>query len=463
MDRRLAAILSADMVGFSRLMETNEDGVFVRQKRHIQELINPEVTKHRGRIVKTTGDGLLAEFPSAADAVKCAIAFQSALPKREADEPEDRQIRYRVGINVGDVIVDDGDIFGDGVNVAARLQSLSEPGGVCVSDIVHQTVLERVDVTFRDLGGQRVKNIKRTIRVWQWTADNQKEPVASDIALRQRVQFCSSEDGTQIAFADLGEGFPILRSPHWQSHIEFEWQSPIRRPLLTELARNHRLVRFDQRGNGLSDWDVERISADAMIEDMNAVVAATQLDQFALLGWSQGAAFAIRYAAENPDQVVCLILADGFMRGRAVRDDPDAERLYNLGRTMIVEGWGLPDHMYRHFFTTNFIPNAPREYAESLDEMQRVSSSPATAARIWDMNNYIDVESFAEQVRCPTLVVHAKGDKMVPISEGQKIARTIPNARFVELPGDNHLFLEYEVSFGIFLEETSAFISEHAG
>jgi class 3 adenylate cyclase len=167
MERRLAAILAADMAGYSRLMEHDEEGVLARQKNHRRELIDPEVASRGGRIVKTTGDGMLVEFASAQDAVRCAIDIQTAMAKRESAAPMDSRIDYRVGINLGDVVIDEGDVFVDGVNVAARLQGLAEPGGVCVSDIVHQVVGDRIREPFRDMGSQRVKNISRPIRVWQ--------------------------------------------------------------------------------------------------------------------------------------------------------------------------------------------------------------------------------------------------------------------------------------------------------
>ena len=175
MERRLTAVLVADMAGYSRLMEQDEDGVINRQKCHRRELIDPEIAGRGGRIVKTTGDGMLAEFSSAQDAVQCAIEIQSAMAERERTSPIDGRITYRVGINLGDIVFDEGDIFGDGVNVAARLQGLAAPGGVCVSDIVHQAVTERLREPFRDMGSQRVKNIHRPVRVWQWTLDAPRE------------------------------------------------------------------------------------------------------------------------------------------------------------------------------------------------------------------------------------------------------------------------------------------------
>ena len=184
MDRRLAAILAADMAGYSRLMEQDEVGVLTRQKAHRRELIDPEIGSRGGRIVKTTGDGVLVEFASAQEAVQCAINIQTAMVERESANAADRRIVYRCGVNLGDIIFDEGDVFGDGVNVASRLQGLSMPGGVCVSDIVHQTVGDRISEPFRDMGSQRVKNISRLIRVWQWTPDAPPE--------EKELEFCDT-------------------------------------------------------------------------------------------------------------------------------------------------------------------------------------------------------------------------------------------------------------------------------
>ncbi|MEK9660634.1 MAG: adenylate/guanylate cyclase domain-containing protein [Alphaproteobacteria bacterium] len=257
MECRLAAILAADMAGYSRLMEIDEVRVVERQKAYLRELIGPEIRNSRGRIVKTTGDGLLVEFASAQDAVRSAIDIQMALSQHERDRSEDERIQYRIGINVGDVVFDEGDVFGDGVNVASRLESLAIPGGVCISDSVHQMVQDRLTEPFHDLGSQRVKNISRTIRVWQWTPDfSATDAESTDEALSQRVQFCIAPDGVQIAYASVGKGPPILKAPNWLNHIEYEWRSPIWGPAFAALAKKHELVRFDQRGNGLSDWDI---------------------------------------------------------------------------------------------------------------------------------------------------------------------------------------------------------------
>ena len=165
--RRLTAILAADVAGYSRLMGANEEGTHERLKAHLGELVNPKIAEHRGRIVKNTGDGLLAEFASVVDAVRCAVEVQRGMIDREPEVPEERRIRFRIGVNLGDVIAEEEDIFGDGVNVAARLEALADPGGICVSRVVRDQVRDRLDYTFEDPGDQQVKNIARPVRVYR--------------------------------------------------------------------------------------------------------------------------------------------------------------------------------------------------------------------------------------------------------------------------------------------------------
>ena len=164
--RRLAAILAADVAGYSRLMGADEEGTHERLKAHLRELVDPRIAEHRGRIVKNTGDGFLAEFASVVDAVRCAVEIQRGMAEREPEVLGDRRLRFRIGINLGDVIAEEHDIFGDGVNVAARLEALAEPGGICVSRVVRDQVRDRLDYTFVDLGEQSVKNIARSVRVY---------------------------------------------------------------------------------------------------------------------------------------------------------------------------------------------------------------------------------------------------------------------------------------------------------
>ena len=171
MERRLAAIFALDMVGFSRLIEDDEAGTLARQKAHRAELIDPSIANHHGRIVKGTGDGLLAEFPSAVDAVDCSAEIQRAMPDREADVSAYRSIAFRIGINVGDIVAEDGDIYGDGVNVAARIEALADPGGVLVSGSAYSQVKNKVELGFEDLGPHRVKNILEPVHIYRVLLD----------------------------------------------------------------------------------------------------------------------------------------------------------------------------------------------------------------------------------------------------------------------------------------------------
>jgi len=462
MERRLAAIMAADMSGYSRLMERDEDGVISRQKGYRRELIDLSIERYHGHIVKTTGDGMLVEFPSAQDAVRCAVEVQDGMVEREGARSFDDRIQYRVGINVGDIVYDDGDVFGDAVNVASRLESLAEPGGVCISDSVHEMVQDRVREEFRDLGSQRVKNISRLIKVWQWTPSSSPQTIeVADTSLSQRIEFCVAPDGVQLAYASIGKGPPVFKAPNWLNHIEYEWRTPVWGPALAEVAKHHRLVRFDQRGNGLSDWESVDICESAMIADMATVVAAAGLERFALFGISQGCAFSIRYAAENPEKVKCLVLLGGFARGSLVRGSPEQKQLHEAATTMIRQGWGSSNPGYRHFFTEAMMPDATAEQKSSFDEFQRVATSPENAARIHEMNGSVEVSELAKSLKVPTLVLHSEGDRRVPLEEGRRMAALIPGARFVALPGNNHALIQGTLAFDKFFNEFHAFLKQH--
>ncbi len=461
MERRLATILAADMVGYSRLIEADESGVLDRQKRHRRELIDAEIAANRGRIVKTTGDGMLVEFVSARDAVRFAIDVQTGMERRESAMPPDRRIQYRIGINIGDIVVDGADIHGDGVNVAARLETLAEPGGVCISDIVHQTVTDGIAEPFRDLGRQRIKNIARPIRVWQWTIDPPAAVEAPALSQQQHVRFCTSADGTKIAWARVGAGPRVLRSPHWLNHIEYEWQNPVFGPFITAFARETTYLRFDQRGNGLSDRHPETITVEANRQDIEAVVAAAGFERFALFGDSQGAAFAVDYALAHPEKVSCLVLLGGYLRGPLRRGDREQAALCETGRRMIAEGWGSTNPYFRQFFSAGFLPEASRAQRSSFDEIQRLATDTEDALRIYDMISRFDLLDRATGLDLPVLVAHVSGDLRVPIEEGRLIARTIPGAEFVELPGDNHLFVEGTPAFDRFFDLAIPFIRQH--
>jgi pimeloyl-ACP methyl ester carboxylesterase len=414
--------------------------------------------------VKTTGDGMLVEFVSVLDAMRCAIAIQESMLVREAESSEEMRIQYRIGINLGDVIVEGDDIFGEGINVAARLETLCEPGGICISDAVHRSIENKVDGGFEFLGEQSVKNIVRPVRVWLWRPTGFGEvDVDEGRGWRpdeQDIRFATSGDGVQIAYAIVGEGPPLVKAPNWMHHLEYDWRSPVWRHLMRELARDRTLIRFDQRGNGLSDRNVESVSLEDYVQDLEAVVDAAGLDRFPLLGISHGCAVSVVYTVQNPGRVKGLILYGGYSRGGRMRGSESEREKADAYVTMIRHGWGQDDPRFRQLFTSAFMPDATPDQMNWFNELQRVSVEPEMAARIREAYADIDITELLPKVDVPTLVLHVRDDGVVPFDEGRRMASLIPNARFVFLEGRNHLMLEDEPAWGRFVTEVRSFLDE---
>jgi len=357
-ERRLAAILATDVAGYSRLMGVDEEGTLSSLKAHRRMLSDPKIREHHGRIFKTTGDGMLVEFPSVVDAVKCAVEIQRGMAARNAAVSPDMRIEFRMGINIGDVIEDEGDVFGDGVNVAARLEGISARGGICISRQVLDLIEGKVDIACRELGRQNLKNIARPVEVYGIDLDAKGSLADRFLAksdLRQEVRYCITPDRIRLAYAKVGSGQPLVRTGHWMSHLEYEWELPISRPHLLELAKSFTLVRYDARGNGLSDWDVGELSLDAWVSDLETVVDAAGLGRFPLLGISQGCAVSIAYAIKHPERVSHLILYGGFATG--LDKNPKvtaAEReRWAAMKTLIKLGWGSDDPTFRQMLLSS--------------------------------------------------------------------------------------------------------------
>ena len=257
--------------------------------------------------------------------------------------------------------------------------------------------------------------------------------------MRQQVQFCTSFDGTRIAYAITGAGTPLVRAPHWFSHLEHDWTNPAFQPWVEDLSKRYAYLRFDQRGCGLSDREVTEISLEAHVHDLEGVVDAAGLERFAIFGVSQGSAFAVAYAARHPERVSHLILYGGFARGWARRGSAEGTQR-NAAQTRLIElGWGSDEPSFRQVFTTQFMPDASPEVIRAFNDMMPLTSSAKTAATIFETNGAVDVQAEARQVRCPTLVVHGTGDQRIPFEEGRRLAGLIPGARFVSLETRNHL------------------------
>ncbi|MGE0350904.1 alpha/beta fold hydrolase [Hydrogenophaga sp.] len=277
--------------------------------------------------------------------------------------------------------------------------------------------------------------------------------------LRQSLRFCSAADGTRIAIASIGSGPPLLRAAHWLSHVEHDLHSPVWRPWLAELARDHRYIRYDQRGCGLSDSAVADFSLDAWVGDLEAVVDSLGLRRFPLIGMSQGGAVAIAYAVRHPDKVSHLILPGAYARGALQRAASDAERLEAQTLVNLIRlGWGRNNAAFRQVFTNQFIPGGTPMQHQWWNELERLTASPENAARTLEAFHRVDVTDLARQLRVPTLVLHARGDARVPFDEGLRLAALIPGARFVPLDSDNHVLLDTEPAWATFLSELRGFL-----
>jgi len=478
--RRLAAILAADVVGYSRLMGVDEVGTMRSLKMHRGELVDPAIAAHHGRIVKTTGDGMLVEFGSIVDAVACAVAIQRGMISRNGAGPADQSIVFRIGINVGDIIIDGDDIFGDGVNVAARLETLCEPGGLCISRAANDQIRDKLSLAFADLGEQTVKNISRAVGIFGLAAKDiaalsedefptglgKPEDAASakpsERAEEQVIRFCRSSDGVRIAYSCLGQGTPLVKTGHWLTHLEEDVDGPLWRILYRQLAKEHTFVRYDARSNGLSDREVDEVSFDAFVRDLEAVVDAAGLERFALLGISQSCAVSVAYAVRHPERVTRMVLHAGFAQGwnkRPGRTEAMKEQSAAM-ISLIRTGWGQDNPAFRQFFTSRYFPDATKEQADWFNELQRLSATPENAVQNFLANGEADVTDLLPRVSVPTLVTHCRDDASVPLEQGRMLAAGIPGARFIPLQSRSHVMLENEPAFPRFLEEVTSFLRE---
>jgi DNA-binding winged helix-turn-helix (wHTH) protein/pimeloyl-ACP methyl ester carboxylesterase len=283
-------------------------------------------------------------------------------------------------------------------------------------------------------------------------------PVAAAHTLRQVMRFCTATDGARIAYSTVGDGPPLVKAANWLNHLEHEWESPVWKHWITDLSRHHVFVRYDERGCGLSDWNVPDFSFDAWVRDLDTVVDALGVERFALLGISQGGAVAAAYAAQHPERVSHLILYGAHARGWQHRGDPQELEAYAALTQLVRLGWGRNHPAFRQMFTARFIPDAGPAEMEWFNDLQRITSSPENAARFMDQFASVDVRPLLADIVVPTIVFHCQEDGVVPFNEGRLLAAGVRGARFVPLPSRNHLLLEHEPAWQIFLRELGAFL-----
>lgn len=308
---------------------------------------------------------------------------------------------------------------------------------------------QRVIATVHGIGYRFVADVAETA-----------DPAGGLARSPQQIRYCVSPDGVRVAYASSGTGPPLVKAANWLTHLDLEWTSPIWAHWLDGLADDHLLVRYDERGCGLSDWDVADFSLDAWVNDLELVVDAAGLDRFPLLGVSQGGAVAIAYAVRHPERVSRLVLAGAYARGRLARattsDELEEAALdLQLGRI----GWRRDDPTYRQVFASQFLPDGSRSLWDAFNDLQRATTSTENVVRFLDVFANIDVSAQAAQVRCPTLILQSRGDLRVPATQAQELAALIPNSELCFLPSRNHILTADEPAWPVFLAEINRFLA----
>ena len=267
----------------------------------------------------------------------------------------------------------------------------------------------------------------------------------------QRIRYVRTADGAQLAWAEAGTGPVMIKAANWLTHLEYEWESPVWRHWIRFFSDHFRYLRYDERGCGMTDSSVGDLSLERWVEDLEAVVEAADVrEPFALLGISQGGAICAAYAVRHPERVSHLVLYGGYARGPFRRGDPDRASFYQAMIDLVRLEWGSDNPTFRQVFTSRFIPGGTEEQLGWYNDLCRKTLTPEVAARLLESRAMIDVTALLGEVRAPTLVLHARGDVVVPIAEGHILAAGIPGAQFVELDSNNHILLEGEPAWDRF-------------
>ncbi len=459
--QRLATILSLDVVGFSRMMQTGSSRLLTALNILYRKIISPAVAAHNGRVVKLLGDGALIEFASASKALDCAVTIQKMM--RAADLPYiyPETIRLRAGIHAGDVLVEGEDLFGDAVNIAARIQSAAPPGGILISQLVRDLIGNQTDIRLRREGSHSFKGIDQPIEVLSVDfTDPGTVAQRRHLSETQEIKFCTTKDKVRLAWTTNGAGPPIVKAPNWISHLHLDWRSPGFAPMTTSIADKYSLVRFDSRGNSLSDWDVAEISIDRFVDDLEAVFDAAGITRAPILSFSQGAAIAAAFAARQPERVSAIVMIGSYAKGRAKRGNAHDTKLAEAFRAMMRAGWDDDYPSLRDLIAQTIVPGASEEdrrrFAEDMHEM----ISPENLGRYREVLDNMDVMELLGEVRAPCLVAHCRNDRMQPLKEGQRLAAALPNARFIAYDSSNHLVPENDPVWPLLERDVHHFLKE---
>lgn len=285
-------------------------------------------------------------------------------------------------------------------------------------------------------------------------------PQIQDFVGEQTVTFCQTSDQVRLAVAVVGSGDVLMKTANWLNHVEYDWKSPVWAPTFGRWAAEHKLIRYDQRGTGLSDWDVADISFDAFVRDLETVVETVGANRLAIFGISQGASVAIAFAARHPERVTKLVLHGAYALGRNKRETAADSEQAEAYLTLIRQGWGYPRSAFMRAFSSLYLPDGTLDQIKWFSDLQRVTTSPENAIKIRKACDDIDVLDLLPQVRAQTLVLHSRNESVVPFDHGRMVASRIPGARFVGLDSTNHIILPQEPAWNTFMAEINEFLSK---
>ncbi|UCH40271.1 MAG: alpha/beta fold hydrolase [Gammaproteobacteria bacterium] len=467
---KLAVILHCDVVGSTALVLKDERVAH----EHIQNAfknLSDSISRYNGKTQEIRGDALVAVFDRASDAVGAALAFQASNCEVNQTAPDEIKPEMRIGIALGEVVIADSTITGAGVVLSQRLEQLANPNSVVIQGVIREAIPHRLGLHYEALGEQSVKGFDEPVRAYsvELTENSDISPHKpqdnrqTNIGLADQgpVRYCRSTDGVSIAHAKVGEGYPVIVGGSYMTHLEGDWNNPGWGTYIGNLAKHFEVIRYDQRGNGMSDWDDVKISFERMVDDLSAVARCYDYDKFAIFGASQAAAVSIAYAQRNPEKVSHLVLYGGFTRGRRVIGGPEAKAESEAMATLYRQWWGKDNPAIQQTMASLFMPDATPEQVESFIAFQKTGAIGENIARILEMHDSYDVAHLLDDVHIPTLVIHCVGDSVAPLSEGKLIASRIPGAEFVTLDSREHLVLPTDREFARFVDSTVSFIQRH--
>ncbi|HTV28393.1 MAG TPA: alpha/beta fold hydrolase [Xanthobacteraceae bacterium] len=461
--RRLSAILALDVVGYTSLVHKDAPGTLAALNAIYRSIVTPAVAAADGRVVKLLGDGALIEFPSARAALRCAIQVQQEMRRPDPLYSFSEPIRLRAGLHAGDVVVEDGDILGEGIAIASRLQAAAQPGGILASRSFCDLAGSDAAVRLRREGLHSFKGFTHPIEVLAVDfADATVSAQRAALAQEQEIRFCPAKDNVRLAWTVNGNGPTVVKAPNWIGHLELDWRSPFTAPIIASIADKYRLIRFDQRGNGLSDWDVGEISFERFVDDLECIFDAARVERAPIIAISQGGAIAAAFAARCPARVSAIVMIGAFVRGRNKRSSKRELEQAQALRAMMAAGWDDEYPSLRDLLANVIVPTASEEERRLVAEDMRRIISPENVARFREAVDEIDVAALLGDIACPCLVLHCRGDRMQPVEQGRAFAAGLPNARFIAYDSPNHIPVESDPIWPLMERDILTFLSLHA-